>query len=174
MNLRNSLCNPSTVSETHYDWSAGGFGKGRVIPSPLQAAIQTAKIFNGVTVGKDGILLSQNERAETGLLGKTIKEGQSRQAVKIERMLDNTDFGSVHLRDSRQDRPQRNPSSPTPQLLIVRRRIDDFNRVVTKAGKTSTKDVTVLAPSYRLDPSEWLLFHEEYRQSDIRCSPNHA
>ena len=172
LNLRNSICNPSSISETHYDWSAGGFGKGRVIPSPLQAAIQTATIFNGIAVGKDGILLSQNERAETGLLGKTIKEGQSRQAVKIERMLDKTDFGSINFEDSRQVERQRNPSSPSPQFLIVRGRFDDFSRLVTEgagilrkktslcwlprvalnrlSGYCSTKDIVNLSQSCKI------------------------
>ncbi len=132
LNLRNSICNPSSVSDTHFDWRAGGFGKGHVITSPLQAAIQAAEIFNGIAVGKDGILLSQNDRAETGLLGKTIKEGQSRQAVKIERMLDATDHGFIHFQDGCQSEKKMNPLSPTPQFLIVRGRFDDFNRLVTE------------------------------------------
>jgi hypothetical protein len=57
--------------------------------SPLQVAIQTAKIFRGITVGKDGTILSQNARATRSNRGAKTKRGEkSRQATKIEKAKD--------------------------------------------------------------------------------------
>jgi hypothetical protein len=57
--------------------------------SPLQVAIQTAKIFRGITVGKDGTILSQNARATRSNRGAKNKRGEkSRQATKIEKAKD--------------------------------------------------------------------------------------
>lgn len=60
-----------------------------VSASPLQVAIQTAKIFRGITVGKDGTILSQNARATRSNRGAKNKRGEkSRQATKIEKAKD--------------------------------------------------------------------------------------
>jgi hypothetical protein len=57
--------------------------------SPVQVAIQTAKIFRGITVGKDGTILSQNARATRSNRGAKNKRGEkSRQATKIEKAKD--------------------------------------------------------------------------------------
>lgn len=57
--------------------------------SPLQVAIQTAKIFRGITVAKDGTILSQNARATRSNRGAKNKRGEkSRQATKIEKAKD--------------------------------------------------------------------------------------
>jgi hypothetical protein len=57
--------------------------------SPLQVAIQTAKIFRGITVGKDGTILAQNARATRSNRGAKNKRGEkSRQATKIEKAKD--------------------------------------------------------------------------------------
>eukprot|EP00529_Nitzschia_sp_RCC80_P022826 CAMPEP_0113488216 /NCGR_PEP_ID=MMETSP0014_2-20120614/25903_1 /TAXON_ID=2857 /ORGANISM="Nitzschia sp." /LENGTH=478 /DNA_ID=CAMNT_0000381923 /DNA_START=596 /DNA_END=2035 /DNA_ORIENTATION=+ /assembly_acc=CAM_ASM_000159 len=58
--------------------------------TPIQVAIQTAQIFRGITVGKDGTILSQNARATRSSRGKsTNKRGEkSRQAAKIEKAKD--------------------------------------------------------------------------------------
>ena len=137
LNIRSRKGNPTSISDTEYDGNVD-FGKGHTT-TPLQAAIQTADIFNGIVVGKDGVLLSQNERAETVLLGKMITKGQSRQAVKIEQMLDATDCGSIHLKDRREIEQDRKTSSPTPQLLIVRGRFDDFNRLISEGAEILRK-----------------------------------
>jgi hypothetical protein len=56
-----------------------------VTSSPTQIAIQTAKIFRGITVAKDGTILSQNARATRSNRGAKNKRGEkSRQATKIE------------------------------------------------------------------------------------------
>lgn len=57
--------------------------------TPLQVAIRTAKIFRGITVGKDGTILSQNARATRSNRGSKNKRGEkSRQATKIEKAKD--------------------------------------------------------------------------------------
>ena len=58
--------------------------------TPLQVAINTAKIFRGITVGKDGTILSQNARATRSSRGSTKnKVGEkSRQATKIDKAKD--------------------------------------------------------------------------------------
>ena len=57
--------------------------------SATQIAIQTAKIFRGITVAKDGTILSQNARATRSNRGAKSKMGEkSRQATKIEKAKD--------------------------------------------------------------------------------------
>jgi hypothetical protein len=57
--------------------------------SPVQVAIQTAQIFRGITVGKDGTILSQNARATRSNRSAKNKRGEkSRQATKIEKAKD--------------------------------------------------------------------------------------
>lgn len=57
--------------------------------NPVQVAIQTAKIFRGITVAKDGTILSQNARATRSNRGNKNKRGEkSRQATKIEKAKD--------------------------------------------------------------------------------------
>jgi hypothetical protein len=57
--------------------------------TPTQVAIQTAKIFRGITVGKDGTILSQNARVTRSNRNSKNKKGeQSRQASKIEKAKD--------------------------------------------------------------------------------------
>ena len=52
-------------------------------------AIQTAQIFRGITVGRDGTILSQNARATRSNRGKSAKRGEkSRQACKIDKAKD--------------------------------------------------------------------------------------
>jgi len=52
-------------------------------------AIQTAQIFRGITVAKDGTILSQNARATRSNKGKKNQKGeQSRQAAKIDQAKD--------------------------------------------------------------------------------------
>lgn len=58
--------------------------------TPLQVAINTAKIFRGITVGKDGTILSQNARATRSSKGtpKNKVGEKSRQATKIDKAKD--------------------------------------------------------------------------------------
>lgn len=57
--------------------------------SPTQVAIRTASIFRGITVAKDGTILSQNARATRSSRGAKNKRGEkSRQATKIDKAKD--------------------------------------------------------------------------------------
>jgi hypothetical protein len=114
-----------------------------IIITPLQAAIQTAEIFHGIIVGKDGVLLSQNETAEENLLGKIVKEGQSRQALKIERILDASDSGILDVRKGGKLEQGLIASVPQSQLLIVRGQFDDVNCLVTEGAEMLRKKKTL-------------------------------
>lgn len=57
--------------------------------SSTQIAIQTAQIFRGITISKDGTILSQNARATRSNRGAKNKRGEkSRQAAKIDKAKD--------------------------------------------------------------------------------------
>jgi hypothetical protein len=56
---------------------------------PTTVAIQTAQIFRGITVAKDGTILSQNARATKSSRASKSKRGEkSRQAAKIDKAKD--------------------------------------------------------------------------------------
>lgn len=57
--------------------------------SPVQVAVNTAKIFRGITISKDGTILSQNARATRSNRGaKNMRGEKSRQATKIDKAKD--------------------------------------------------------------------------------------
>lgn len=57
--------------------------------SATNVAIQTAQIFRGITISKDGTILSQNARATRSNRGNKTKRGEkSRQAAKIDKAKD--------------------------------------------------------------------------------------
>ena len=56
---------------------------------PITVAIRTAQIFRGITIAKDGTILTQNARATRSNRGNKTKRGEkSRQAAKIEKAQD--------------------------------------------------------------------------------------
>ncbi len=58
-------------------------------PDPTTVAIQTAQIFRGITVAKDGTILSQNARATKSSRASKSKRGEkSRQAANIDKAKD--------------------------------------------------------------------------------------
>jgi hypothetical protein len=60
--------------------------------NPTHVAIQTAQIFRGITVAKDGTILSQNARATRSNRNSKTKRGEkSRQAAKIDQAKDLVD-----------------------------------------------------------------------------------
>merc|ERR1719223_2415909 len=63
--------------------------------SSTQVAISTARIFRGITVDKNGVILSQNARASRSNRGRDkYKQGEkSRQAAKIDKAKDLVDEG---------------------------------------------------------------------------------
>ena len=147
---------PNSVTENHKNVD--------VFSTPLQAAIQTAKIFNGIVVGDDGILLSRSERGKGGndnIMGTLVKEGQSRQAVKIEQIIQATDDHNFHILGNRKGRNifgnikdngielEQNESPPKSQLLVVLGEYDNINHLVTKGAEKlrNKKSLCWLPPS---------------------------
>lgn len=60
--------------------------------SATQVAISTARIFRGISVDKNGTILSQNARASRSKGGAAVKQGEkSRQAAKIDKAKDLVD-----------------------------------------------------------------------------------
>jgi hypothetical protein len=58
-------------------------------PSSTSVAIKTAQIFRGISVGRDGTILTQNARATRSNRGNKAKRGEmSRQAAKIDKAND--------------------------------------------------------------------------------------
>ena len=83
----NVYLGPFTDAPPPLTYSSSDDSSGRM--SPTQVAVQTAKIFRGITVAKDGTILSQNARATRSNRGAKNKKGEkSRQATKIEKAKD--------------------------------------------------------------------------------------
>ena len=128
--------------------------------SPLQVAIKTAEIFNGIIVGKHGTILKQNHRAQRTFpekLGTTITKGQSRQAIKIEQIIaatddDNNDNDndydiSINEHDNvdeeEENDDQSNTSSATSskgQLLVVRGQYENVDCLIREGSKILSKN----------------------------------
>lgn len=76
---------PPPLTYSGSDDSEGG-------TNPTHVAIQTAQIFRGITVAKDGTILSQNARATRSNRNSKTKRGEkSRQAAKIDQAKDLVD-----------------------------------------------------------------------------------
>lgn len=108
--------------------------------TPIQTAIQTAEIFNGIIVGQDGVILSQNERAEKRLLGTIVKGGQSRQSVKIERIIAVTDSRTSGEREGVQREQEAITSITKSQLLVVRGQFENVSSLVLNGAKMLRKN----------------------------------
>ncbi len=114
--------------------------------TPLQVAVQTSKIFNGVIVGNDGVILSQNKRSGNKLRGTVVPQGQSRQAVKIERMLKAADIEPMTKVNQEATR-----STPPSQLLVVQGQYEDLHRLVSEcAGELLEEKTLCWLPSSTL------------------------
>ncbi len=102
--------------------------------SPLQVAVQTSKIFNGLVVGNDGVIISQNKRSGIRLRRRVLPQGQSRQAVKIERMLKAADVEPMKKVNQEGTR-----STPPSELLVVHGQYEDLHRLVLDFRRRSGK-----------------------------------
>lgn len=68
--------------------------------NPTKVAIKTAQIFRGITVSRDGTILTQNARATRSNRGKQQKRGEkSRQAAKIDKAKDLVDESLAAAKD---------------------------------------------------------------------------
>mmetsp|Transcript_13144 Transcript_13144/g.24665 ORF Transcript_13144/g.24665 Transcript_13144/m.24665 type:complete len:408 (+) Transcript_13144:358-1581(+) len=98
--------------------------------SPVQIAIQTAKIFRGITVGKDGTILSQNARATRSNRGAKNKRGEkSRQATKIEKAKDLVEETIATGKAPDSDEPA------NMQSLVIMGEYDDMKYLVRDGSK---------------------------------------
>ena len=99
--------------------------------NPLQVAINTAKIFRGITVGKDGTILSQNARATRSSRGTSKnKVGEkSRQATKIDKAKDLVEVTILTGKAPDSDEPA------NMQSIVVMGEYDDMKYLVRDGAK---------------------------------------
>lgn len=73
--------------------------------SPITVAIQTAQIFRGITVSRDGTILSQNARATRSNRGaqKTKRGEKSRQAAKIDKAHDLVEESAIGISNNEEE-----------------------------------------------------------------------
>eukprot|EP00339_Tiarina_fusa_P013571 CAMPEP_0117017376 /NCGR_PEP_ID=MMETSP0472-20121206/13574_1 /TAXON_ID=693140 ORGANISM="Tiarina fusus, Strain LIS" /NCGR_SAMPLE_ID=MMETSP0472 /ASSEMBLY_ACC=CAM_ASM_000603 /LENGTH=427 /DNA_ID=CAMNT_0004721719 /DNA_START=305 /DNA_END=1588 /DNA_ORIENTATION=+ len=106
--------------------------------SPTQIAIQTAKIFRGITVAKDGTILSQNARATRSNRGAKNKRGEkSRQATKIEKAKDLVEESILTGKAPSSDEPANMMS------LFIMGEYDEMKHLV-RDGSKKLRDATDL------------------------------
>mmetsp|Transcript_54134 Transcript_54134/g.60525 ORF Transcript_54134/g.60525 Transcript_54134/m.60525 type:complete len:439 (+) Transcript_54134:226-1542(+) len=99
--------------------------------TPLQVAINTAKIFRGITVGKDGTILSQNARATRSSRGssKNKRGEKSRQATKIDKAKDLVEQTILTGKAPDSDEPA------NMQSIIIMGEYDDMKYLVRDGAK---------------------------------------
>lgn len=86
--VEGSLLGPYEQVPPPLTYSASDDSSGQTT-DPTAVAIRTAQIFRGITIAKDGTILSQNARATRSNRGNKTKRGEkSRQAAKIEKAND--------------------------------------------------------------------------------------
>lgn len=93
-------------------------------------AIQTAQIFRGITISKDGTILSQNARATRSNRGNKAKRGEkSRQAAKIDKAKDLVEEAVMTGKD-----PESGETANMVSLVIVGA-YDDMKHLVRDGSK---------------------------------------
>lgn len=131
-----------------------------------QVAIRTAKIFRGITIGKDGIILSQNARATRSNRGSKNKKGeQSRQASKIEKAKDLVEESILTGKAPDSNEPANMTS------LIVMGEYDEMKQLV-RDGAKKLRDATDL-PEDSLLSTNYSREGMSLRSPRKRISPNH-
>ncbi|GKY97652.1 hypothetical protein MPSEU_000723600 [Mayamaea pseudoterrestris] len=112
--------------------------------SPTHVAIKTAQIFRGITISRDGTILSQNARATRSSRGNKSKKGEkSRQAAKIDKandLIEESLAGGVKAEDS-EDGP------PSLVSLYVIGEYDDMKHLV-RDGSKKLRDAADLPEEY--------------------------
>jgi hypothetical protein len=98
--------------------------------SATAVAIQTAQIFRGITVARDGTILSQNARATRSNRGNKTKQGEkSRQAAKIDKANDLVDEAIANGTGATEDEAAKLVS------LIVVGEYDDMKQLVRDGSR---------------------------------------
>jgi len=113
---------PLTYSSSEDSTVSGG--------ATTNVAIQTAQIFRGITISKDGTILSQNARATRSNRGNKTKRGEkSRQAAKIDKAKDLVEEAVMTGKD-----PESNEPANMVSLVIVGA-YDDMKHLVRDGSK---------------------------------------
>lgn len=98
--------------------------------NPTTVAIQTAQIFRGITVSRDGTILSQNARATRSNRGNKTKRGEkSRQAAKIDKAKDLVEESIANGRKDEGDEPVNIVS------LVIVGEYDDIKQLVRDGSR---------------------------------------
>jgi hypothetical protein len=98
--------------------------------SSITVAIQTAQIFRGITVSRDGTILSQNARATRSNRGNKTKRGEkSRQAAKIDKAKDLVEESIVNGKKEDSDEPANMVS------LVIVGEYDDMKQLVRDGSR---------------------------------------
>jgi len=101
-----------------------------VSANPTQVAITTAKIFRGISIAKDGTILSQNARAMRSNRGAKNRRGEkSRQATKIEKAKDLVEESILTGKAPDSDEPANMLS------LVIMGEYDDMKYLVRDGSK---------------------------------------
>jgi len=96
----------------------------------VSVAIQTAQIFRGITISKDGTILSQNARATRSNRGNKTKRGEkSRQAAKIDKAKDLVEEAVTTGKDAESNEPANMVS------LVIVGEYDDMKQLVRDGSK---------------------------------------
>lgn len=99
--------------------------------NPTQVAIQTAQIFRGITVSRDGTILSQNARATRSNRGNKTKRGEkSRQASKIDKAKDLVEEAIANGAKATESGEE-----PTMVSLVIVGEYDDMKYLVRDGSK---------------------------------------
>jgi hypothetical protein len=98
--------------------------------NPTTVAIQTAQIFRGITVSRDGTILSQNARATRSNRGNKTKRGEkSRQAAKIDKAKDLVEESITNARKDDGEEPVNMVS------LVIVGEYDDMKQLVRDGSR---------------------------------------
>lgn len=98
--------------------------------SSTTVAIRTAQIFRGITISRDGTILSQNARATRSNRGNKTKRGEkSRQAAKIDKAKDLVEESILTGKAPDSDEPA------NMQSLIIVGEYDDMKHLVRDGSK---------------------------------------
>jgi hypothetical protein len=96
----------------------------------ITVAIQTAQIFRGITVSRDGTILSQNARATRSNRGNKTKRGEkSRQAAKIDKAKDLVEESILSGKKDDSDEPANMVS------LVIVGEYDDMKQLVRDGSR---------------------------------------
>lgn len=151
--------------------SASGDSAESAVKSTTQIAINTARIFRGITTDKNGVILSQNARASRSKNGKdrSKQADKSRQGNKIEKAMDIVD------EDGGGSGKENDAEKSNMASLIVVGEYDDMKQLVRDgAKKLRDNDSHPDENLFALNRSRHALLHKTGVSNDQLSSPMSA